>query len=292
MVKKLAILMAWLLAFASLPTSATELYGTLKKIKDSGQVVVGHREASVPLSYIGPHGKPIGYSIDLCNRIIDQIKQTLQMPKLKVRFVLIVPQTHIRLVANGTVDIECGATTNTLTRGKRIDYLATTFITGTKLATKKGSNINHIEDLNGKTVGLLFGSTNEAAVRSTAKKLGLQIKFHMVKDHPQGWMALEMGSVDAYASDDVQLYGLISRSKTPNNYVVVGQFLSFDPLSMMVRRDDSAMRLLANGVLADLMRSGEMMTIYDKWFNPGPTNIKMPISGRLKSAFETQALPK
>lgn len=291
MIRKHAILAACLVAFAVTPAGAAELYGTLKKVKEKGEIVMGHREASVPFAYIGPEGKPIGYSIDLCNKIIDKIKTDLKMPNLKVKLVPVTSQTRIPLLANGTIDIECGSTTNNLTRSQQIDYLAVTFITGTKLAVKKGSGIKEIEDLKGKAIGLSLGTTNEKAIKATAEKLGLDIKYHMVKDHPQGWLALETGRVDSYASDDVLLYGLISKSKDPSKYEVVGRFLSYDPYGIMVRRDDSAMRLLGNTVLADLMRSGEMLKIYDKWFNPGPTNIKMPISADLKKAFEIQALP-
>ena len=273
------------------PATAAELYGTLKKIKDSGTIVVGHREASIPFAYMGPEGKPIGYSMDLCYKIVDQIKAELKMPNLKVELKPVTSQTRIPLLANGTIDIECGSTTNNLTRSKQIDYLAITFITGTKLAVKKDSKINEIEDLNGKAIALSLGTTNEKAVKKVAQEKGLDIKYHMVKDHPQGWLALETGRVDAYATDDVLLYGLISKSKNPDGYKVVGRFLSYDPYGIMVRRDDSAMRLLGNTVLADLMRSGEMQKIYDKWFNPGPTNIKMPISETLKSAYQIQALP-
>ena len=289
--KKFAFLVTSVLAFAAVPAGAADLYGTLKKIKDSGEIVMGHREASVPFAYIGPDGKPIGYSIDLCNMIIDKIKAELNMPGLKVKLVPVTGQTRIPLLANGTIDIECGSTTNNLTRAQQIDYLATTFITGTKLAVKKGSGIKEIEDLKGKAVGLALGTTNEKAIQSTAEALKIDIKYHMVKDHPQGWLALETGRVDAYASDDVLLYGLISKAKDPSQWEVVGRFLSYDPYSLMVRRDDSAMRLLGNTVMADLMRSGEIQKVYDKWFNPGPTNIKMPISPTLKTAFEIQALP-
>jgi len=291
MIKKFAVLAACLFAFAAAPAGAAELYGTLKKVKEKGEIVMGHREASVPFAYIGPEGKPIGYSIDLCNMIIAKIKGELKMPDLKVKLVPVTSQTRIPLLANGTVDIECGSTTNNLTRSQQIDYLAVTFITGTKLAVKKGSGIKEIEDMKGKAVGLSLGTTNEKAIKATAEKLGINIKYHMVKDHPQGWLALETGRVDAYASDDVLLYGLISKSKDPSQWDVVGRFLSYDPYGIMVRRDDSAMRLLGNTVLADLMRSGEMQKVYDKWFNPGPTNIKMPISADLKKAFEIQALP-
>ncbi|MBI2584785.1 MAG: amino acid ABC transporter substrate-binding protein [Rhodospirillales bacterium] len=291
MIKRLGVLVACLFAFAVAPAGAAELYGTLKKVKEKGEIVMGHREASVPFAYIGPDGKPIGYSIDLCNKIIDKVKNELKMPDLKVKQVPVTPQTRIPLLANGTIDIECGSTTNNLTRTQQVDFLAVTYITGTKLAVKKGSGIKEIEDLKGKAIGLALGTTNEKAIKTVAEQLKIDLKYHMVKDHPQGWLALETGRVDAYATDDVLLYGLISKSKDPSKYEVVGRFLSYDPYGIMVRRDDSAIRLLGNTVLADLMRSGEMQKIYDKWFNPGPTNIKMPISADLKKAYEIQALP-
>ncbi len=291
MLKKLAVLVAAVFAFGTADANAAELYGTLKKIKENGVIVMGHREASVPFAYMGPEGKPIGYTIDLCYTIIDKVKAKLNMPALKVKLVPVTSQTRIPLLANGTIDIECGSTTNNLTRSKQIDYLAVTFITGTKLAVKKGSGIKEIEDLNGKAVALSLGTTNEKAIKRLAKEKGIKLKYQMVKDHPQGWLALETDRVDAYATDDVLLYGLISKSKNPGQFVVTGRFLSYDPYGIMVRRDDSAMRLLGNTVLADLMRSGKMQKIYDKWFNPGPTKINMPISSTLKTAFEVQALP-
>ena len=291
MFKKLGILLAAAFVLAATEGSAAELYGTLKKIKDNGQIVMGHRENSVPFAYMQSDGKPIGYTVDLCNKIIDRIKKTLNMPNLKVKLVPVTSQTRIPLLANGTIDIECGSTTNNLTRSKQISYLHVTFITGTKLAVRKGSGIKEIEDLNGKAIGLSLGTTNEKAVKRIAKQKGLKIKYHMVKDHPQGWLALETDRVDAYATDHSLLYGLISKSKDKSKWEVVGRFLSYDPYGIMVRRDDSAMQLLGNTVLSDLMRSGEMQKIYDKWFDPGPTNINMPISSNLKVAFEVQALP-
>ena len=291
MYKKLGILLAAAFVLAATEGSAAELYGTLKKIKDNGQIVMGHRENSVPFAYMQSDGKPIGYTVDLCNKIIDRVKKTLNMPNLKVKLVPVTSQTRIPLLANGTIDIECGSTTNNLTRSKQISYLHVTFITGTKLAVRKGSGIKEIEDLNGKAIGLSLGTTNEKAVKRIAKQKGLKIKYHMVKDHPQGWLALETDRVDAYATDHSLLYGLISKSKDKSKWEVVGRFLSYDPYGIMVRRDDSAMQLLGNTVLSDLMRSGEMQQIYDKWFDPGPTNINMPISSNLKVAFEVQALP-
>jgi len=295
MQQKFSVFFAVTLAAAFLLSApqaqAAELYGTLKKIKQSGVITMGHRESSVPFSYIGPGGEPIGYSIDLCNRIIGRIKNDLNLPNLKTKLVPVTSQTRIPLLANGTIDLECGSTTNNLTRTKQIDYLHITFITGTKLVVKKGSGIKELEDLNGKAIALSLGTTNERAVKAVAKQKGLKLKYKMVKDHSLGWLSLTTGRVDAYATDDVLLYGLISKSKDPSKYEVVGRFLSYDPYGIMVRRDDSAMRLLGNTVLSDMMRSGEIQKIYDTWFNPGPTKINMPVSATLKKAFEIQALP-
>jgi len=263
----------------------------LKRIKERGTVTMGHREASVPFAYIGDDGKPIGYTIDLCNLFVDKIRETLEMPDLTVKLVPVTSQTRIALIANGTIDMECGSTTNNLTRQKQVDYLPVTFITGTKLASKKGEGITELEDLDGKVIAIVQGTTNEKAIKRIMVENGLDIKIIPVKDHPQGWLALVTGRVDAYPTDDVLLYGLISKSKNPDQYQVTGRFLSYDPYGIMVPRDDSTFRRLGTVLLADLMRSGEMQTIYDKWFNPGPTGINMPISDSLRVAFEIQALP-
>lgn len=263
----------------------------LERIKERGVINMGHREASVPFSYMGSDGKPQGYSIDLCHKVIDAVKEAVGNPNLKIKYVPVTSQTRIALMANGTIDLECGSTTNNLTRQKQVDYLPVTFITGTKIASKKGSGIKEIEDLEGKTVALSLGTTNEKAIKRVAAAKGINLKTIMVKDHPQGWLAVESGRADAYASDDVLLYGLISKSKDPSEFQVTGRFLSYDPYGIMVPRNDSTYRRLGTVVLADLMRSGEILNIYDKWFNPGPTNIKMPPSETLQKAFEIQALP-
>jgi len=263
----------------------------LTRIKERGAINLGHRESSVPFSYIGEDGKPQGYSIDLCMKFIDTIKAEIEMPDLEINYVPVTSQTRIALMANGTIDLECGSTTNNLTRQKQVDYLPVTFITGTKLASRKDSGITEIEDLEGKTVALSLGTTNEKAIKRVAEENGINITTVMVKDHPQGWLTVETGRADAYASDDVLLYGLISKAKDPDQFHVTGRYLSYDPYGIMVPRDDSAYRRLGTVTLADLMRSGEAKEIYDKWFNPGPTNINMPMSDTLKTAFEIQALP-
>lgn len=291
MIKKLSLITMGAALLLTSAVSYAEGSPVLDRIKERGQINMGHRESSVPFSYIGEDGKPQGYSIDLCMKFIDAIKAEIEMPDLEINLVPVTSQTRIALMANGTIDLECGSTTNNLTRQKQVDYLPVTFITGTKIASKKGSGITEIEDLEGKTIALSLGTTNEKAIKRVAEENGINIKTNMVKDHPQGWLAVETGRADAYASDDVLLYGLISKSKNPDDYQVTGRFLSYDPYGIMVPQNDSLYRRLGTVTLADLMRSGEAKKIYDKWFNPGPTNINMPMSDTLKMAFEIQALP-
>jgi glutamate/aspartate transport system substrate-binding protein len=279
MFKKISLITvgAAFLLVSAMPASAESM--VLDRIKERGSINMGHRESSVPFSYIGQDGKPQGYSVDLCMKIIEAVKVELGMPGLEVNLVPVTSQTRIALMANGTIDLECGSTTNNLTRQKQVDYLPTTFITGTKIASKKGSGITEIEDLEGKTIALSLGTTNEKAIKRVAQANGINIKTLMVKDHPQGWLAVESGRADAYASDDVLLYGLISKAKNPEDFQVTGRFLSFDPYGIMVPQNDSLYRRIGTVTLADLMRSGEAKIIYDKWFNPVPEPSTLALLG-------------
>lgn len=265
---------------------------TLQRIQERGVVNIGHRETSIPFSYIGSDNEPIGYSIDLCLKIVDAIKAELGVDSLDVKYIPVTGQTRIPLIANGTIDMECGSTTNNLTRQLQVEYLPTTFITGTKIASKVGSGIAEIEDLEGKIIGLSSGTTNEKAIKAAIEAGGLDVDIVPVKDHSQGWLALETDRIDAYGSDDVLLYGLISKASDPSAYQVTGRYLSFDPYALMVQRNDSTFERLGRATMAGLMRSGEMAEIYAKWFEPGPTNINMPLSDTLRTAFEVQALPE
>jgi glutamate/aspartate transport system substrate-binding protein len=270
------------------PAVAQELYGTLKKIKESGTVGIGHNEDSPPFSFIGKDGKPQGYTMDLCLKIVDGIKAELKMDKLEVRYVPLIAVTRIPLLLNGTVDMVCGTTTNNLTRQRQVDFLATTFITGNRILTKKGSGIKDVEDLKGKRVTVNQGTSNEKIIKELDAKLKLGIRFLDTKDQPQGWLALETGRSDAHVTDEVVAFGLISKSKNPEQYEVVGRLFSYDPYSIIVRRDDSAFRLVGNRVLADLFRSGNINAIYDKWLS----QINMPMTDMLKIVFQAQALPE
>jgi glutamate/aspartate transport system substrate-binding protein len=264
----------------------------LKRIQENKVINMGHRETSIPFAYMDDNGKPIGYSIDICMKIVEEIRNTLGDQDIAVRFVPVTGQTRIALMANGTIDLECGSTTNNLTRQKQVSYLPTTFITGTKIATRKDSGINNVDDLNGKILGVSAGTTNEKALKAYIEANNLDTKVVEVKDHSQGWLALETNRIDAYGSDDVLLYGLISKSKDPGQYTVVGDYLSFDPYAIMVPRNDSTYQRLGTAVVAELMRNGELQEMYAKWFEPGPTGINMPMSDTLGTAFQIQALPQ
>lgn len=295
MLKKTLALAAAGAVLCSFSANAAD-YGTLQKIKETGVIVVGHRESSVPFAYIGPDQKPIGYSMDLCMKVVDAVKEELGMDKLDIKLVPVTPQTRIPLIANGNINIECGSTTNNLTRQKQVDYAYTTFITGTKLLVKKGSGIKEVEDLAGKAIALAQGTTNERAVKNAIKDLGIaDVKVLNVKDHAEGFLALETDRVDAYSTDHILLFGLISKAKSPADYEVVGRFLSFDPYALMLPRDDSAMRLVVNRTLASLFRSGEILKIYNKWFMediPGGSALKVPAGEVLETNFAVQAFPK
>src|SRR3954447_11434571 len=284
--QRIGLLAAALFAFAAASAQAQDLYGTLKKIKDSGRMVIGRSENSIPFSYIDPSGKPIGYSIDICGRIAEGVRQELKLDKLDVQYVTIMGTTLIPLLVNGTIDIGCSTTTHNLSREKQVDFLMTTYVTGNQLLVRKDSGIKEIEDLKGKRVAVNQGTTNEKIMKELDRQMGLGIRFLDTEDQPRGWLAFETGRVDCYVTDAIIEHGLIAKSKNPEQYAVVGRLLSFDPYSMVVRRDDSEFRRVGNKVLADLFRSGEIEQIYDKWLAP----IAGPASDELKMVWKVQAV--
>lgn len=282
-----------LIAFAALlvlggPLQAEELYGTLKKIKDRGEIAIGYREASVPFSYLNQAGEPEGYTIELCMRIVEAVKAELDAPELGVRMVPVTPQSRIPLLVESTIDMECGSTTSTLARLEDVDFSHITFITGTKLLVTKQSGVREVEDLADRPIAVTEGTTNEAAVRQALERQGVDVELLRVEDHAKGFLALRNGEVDAHSTDDVLLYGLIAGVDNAQDYAVVGRFLSYEPYAIMIRRDDSAFRLLVNKCLSNLYRSGEIFKIYQTWFGP----IGVPINDLLQAAFAIQALPE
>ena len=277
------------------PVLAQELTGTLKKIKDSGSITIGHRETSIPFSYLDEKQQPIGYSMDLCMAIVEEVKKTLSMPTLAVKMNPVTPQTRIPLMANGTIDLECGSTTNTLTRQQQVDYAPTTFITGTKLVAKKSSKIKSYKDLKGKTVVVTQGTTNERVIKALNDKENLGMKFVAAKDHGESFLTVETGRAVAFAMDDVLLYGLVAKAKKPSDFAVIGDYLSYDPYAVMHRRNDSDFALVVRKAMSAMFRSGDINALYDKWFLgklPDGSTMGMPMSPLLKAAFQLQALPE
>lgn len=293
----LAKLTTGLLASAVIaaPAMAQELTGTLKKIKDSGTITIGHRESSIPFSYLDEKQQPIGYSMDLCAAVVEEVKKELALTTLTVKYNPVTSQTRIPLMANGTVDIECGSTTNNLTRQKQVSFAPITFVTGTKLLVKKASKIKSYKDLKNKTVVVTQGTTNERTIKALSDKDNLNIKFLNAKDHAESTLTVETGRAVAFAMDDVLLYGQIAKSKKPKDLDVVGDYLSYDPYGIMFRNNDSAFGVVVNRALSGLMRSGEINKLYDKWFMnklPDGSLIGMPMSPLLKAGFQLQALPE
>ncbi|HSU05404.1 MAG TPA: amino acid ABC transporter substrate-binding protein [Acetobacteraceae bacterium] len=267
--------------------SADDLYGTLKKIRDSGTITIGRSENSVPFSYTGSDGNPVGYSIELCSHIVDAVKQELKLDKLQVRYVTIMGTTLIPLLVNGTIDMACSTTTHTLARQRQVDFLPTMYITGNQLLVRKDSGIHEVEDLKGKRVAVNQGTTNEKIIKAIDAQEHLGITFLDTEDQPRGWLAFESGRVDCYVTDAIVEHGLISKAAHPEQYEVVGRLLSFDPYSVVVRRDDSAFRLVGVRTIAHLIKSGDMFKLYDKWIGP----IAGPMNPELKYVLQGEAYP-
>ena len=287
------------LGLFAVPAAAQELTGTLKKIKDSGTITIGHRETSIPFSYLDEKQAPIGYSMDICAAVVEEVKKELGLATLNVKFNPVTPQTRIPLMANGTIDIECGSTTNTLTRQKQVSFAPATFITGTKLLVKKSAKVKTYKDLRGKTVVVTQGTTNERVIKALSDKDNLGIKFLNAKDHAESFLTVESGRAVAFAMDDILLYGLVAKAKNPKDFEVVGDYLSYDPYGVMFRVNDDAFGVVVRRAIARLMGepgqcNGPIKAIYKKWFVdklPSGESLNLPMSPLLEAVCRTNALP-
>jgi glutamate/aspartate transport system substrate-binding protein len=295
MIRKSLAAVAALALLAAVPATAQDLTGTLKKIKDSGSITIGHRETSIPFSYLDDKQQPIGYSMDICAAVVEEVKKELGLAQLAVKYNPVTPQTRIPLMANGTIDLECGSTTNTLTRQKQVGFAPVTFITGTKLLVKKTAKIKSYKDLRNKTVVVTQGTTNERIIKALSDKDNLNIKFLNAKDHGESFLTVESGRAVAFSMDDILLYGLIAKAKTPKDYEVVGDYLSYDPYGMMYRKGDEDFGVVVRRAIGRLMASGDINKIYSKWFLeklPSGEMMGVPMSPLLKAAIQLQALPE
>ena len=248
------------------PVFGQELQGTLKKIKDTKSITMGYRESSYPFSFVGNDQKPAGYSVDLCMHVASGIQQQLALADLPVKWVPVTPEDRIAMVANGTIDLECGSTTNTLSRQEQVDFSYMTFVDGGSLLVNINANINRLSDIAGKRVAVIPGTTTEKVMAEAFQKANLSVQVVKVKEHADGIAALENGTADAYASDRVLLIGLAMTSKDPTKLALSDQYFSYEPYGLMLRRGDADFRLAVNRELARLYRSGEIIPVYERWF--------------------------
>ncbi len=274
-------------ALLSTSLQAAELTGTLKKIKDSGTITLGHRDASIPFSYLGNDPRqPVGYSHDLQLKAVEAIKQELGMPALKVRYNLVTSQTRIPLVQNGTVDLECGSTTNNVERQQQVDFSVGIFEVGTRLLTKKTSGVSDFADLKGKNVVTTAGTTSERLLKAMNADQQMGMNIISAKDHGESFLMLESSRAVAFMMDDALLYGEMAKAKKPADWAVVGTPQSFEIYGCMLRKGDLAFKQLVDRAISSTFSSGDIHAIYATWFQqpvpPKGLTLNFPMSAELQ----------
>jgi glutamate/aspartate transport system substrate-binding protein len=266
---------------------------TLKKIADTGKITLAYRESSVPFSYLNGPGQPVGFAVDISNAVVDAVKKRLNNPAIKVELQAVTSLNRIPLVQNGTVDLECGSTTNNSTRGKDVQFATNYFYTGTRLLTKKTSGIKGFNDMARRKISTTSGTTNAQVVRKYDRDNKLDMEILMGKDHEDALLLVDGGRADAFAMDDILLYGLMANARNPAEWEVVGEALQVEPYACMLRKDDPQFQALVNGVIGSLMKSGEFEKLYAKWFMspiaPRGQNLKLPMGKELRDNLAAQS---
>jgi len=280
--------LAALAAFAvALPALAQE--GTLKKIKDSGAITIGHRDASLPFSYYDDKQQPIGYAMDLCAKIVDAVKAELKMPKLETKYQLVTSANRIPLMANGTIDLECGSTTNNVARQEQVWFTMTHFVTANRWVSKKSAKLKTLQDLKGKTIVSTAGTTNIKQITEINAAQNLGMNIISANGHPEAFQMVETGRAVAFVMDDILLAGLAAQSRSPKDYEISSVALSVEPYGIMVRKDDKAFKDVADKALSQVYKSGQINAIYSKWFQkpvpPKNINLDLPMSAALKKVM-------
>jgi glutamate/aspartate transport system substrate-binding protein len=271
-----------------------QLTGTLKKIAQTRAVTLGYRDASVPFSYLSTAHEPIGYSIDICLQIVEDIRGELGNDAIQVKYVAVDTQTRIPKVVDGTVDLECGTTTNTAERRKLVAFSPITFVSGTKLLVKRGSKLKSYRDFKGRTVAVTPASTNEAAIKTLNAREGLDISILVVPGNREAFDAVGTGKADAWAGDDAVLFATVAESNHPADFSVLDEFLSYDPYGIIYRRNDSQLDALVKRSFARLAETRELARIYDQWFRrklPSGRTLGLSMSPQLESIFESLGQP-
>jgi glutamate/aspartate transport system substrate-binding protein len=271
-----------------------QLTGTLAKVRASGMITIGHRESSIPFSYLSARGEPIGYSIDLCKLLVDAISEEVGRT-ITIRWQPVTSESRIAAVTSGQVDLECGSTTDNVERQKLVAFSPTIFVSGTKLLVKRGSPVRSFRDLAGKKVAVTAGTTNEKTLRELAAKFKIDMALNVAADHAASFALLQSGAVDAFATDDVLLYGLVAQNNARDEYVVVGDFLSYDPYGVMFRKGDAPLAALVNETFRELAEEREIERRYTRWFLkklPSGVSLDLPMSPQLEQVVQMLAAPR
>jgi glutamate/aspartate transport system substrate-binding protein len=268
-----------------------ELTGTLQKARSTGAVTIGYRESSIPFSYLSAKGEPIGYSIALCRKVVEAIGEAVGR-EVAIKWMPVTSESRIGAVVSGQVDLECGSTTNNIERQKQVAFSPTIFVSGTKLLVRKGSPVKSFRDLAGKTVVVTSGTTNEMAMRELARRFKLDFRLLVSRDHAESFAQVVAGKADAFATDDVLLYGLIAQNKAQDKYLVVGEFLSYDPYGIMHRKGDVQLANLLTETFRELSEDRELERQYKRWFLqrlPSGSSIDLPMSPQLETIIRSMA---
>ncbi|MEK6423531.1 MAG: glutamate/aspartate ABC transporter substrate-binding protein [Burkholderia gladioli] len=285
--KKALLMAAALTTFAG--GAVAQETGTLKKIKDTGVIALGHRESSIPFSYYDQNQNVIGYARDFQMKVVDAVKKKLSLPNLQVKNIPVTSQNRIPLVQNGTVDIECGSTTNNLDRQKQAAFSTTYFVIGTRLMTSKDSGVKDFADLKGKTVVTTAGTTSERLLRAMNNDKQMGMNIISAKDHGESFQTLETGRAVAFMMDDALLAGERAKAKKPDNWVIVGTPQSEEAYGCMMRKDDPAFKAVVDGAITELEKSGEAAKLYTTWFEkpipPKGLNLNFPLSDSMKKLY-------
>ena len=272
-------------ALIAAPVSAQ----TIDKIKQTGAITVGHRDASIPFSYYDDQQKVIGYAMDICNRIVEDVKKELKMPNLKVNMQLVTSANRIPLMANGTIDLECGSTTNNLERQKQVSFTNTHFVTANRWVSKKSSKLKTLNDLKGKTIVSTAGTTNIKQITELNAAQNLGMNIISANGHPEAFQMVETGRAVAFVMDDILLASLAAQSRNPADYEISSVALSVEPYGIMLRKDDAPFKKIVDASTANTYKSGAINPIYEKWFlkpvPPKGINLNIPVSEPLKKVF-------
>lgn len=281
---------AGLMAGSFVTVQAQDLGGTLKKIKDTNTITIGYRESSIPFSFLDDKQQPVGYAIDLCMKIVDTVKADLKLPNLKVAMQPVTSSNRIPLLRNGTIDLECGSTTNSKVRQEQVSFGPSYFVINVTAAVKKSSNINTLADLNGKTISTTSGTTSVPLLKGYKKTENIQVKEIYGKDHAEAFLLMADDRAVAFVMDNILLAGQIANSKRPSDYKILPESLSQEPYSMMLRKDDPQFKALVDKSIGAVMKSGEINKIYAKWFTtpipPKGLNINFPMTPPIEEAFK------